>query len=130
MLAIDTNVLVRLVASDDAAQTAIAKERTAKGAWVSHLVLAESAWVLTARYGLARTQLAGAIDALLAHPDVAVEDANVVQAALRHFKQRRNVDFSDCLILEISRKAGHTPMATFDRDLAKLDGVECLDTRR
>jgi predicted nucleic acid-binding protein len=36
------------------------------------------------------------------------------------------VDFSDCLILETARRAGQLPLATFDRALAKLDGVERL----
>jgi predicted nucleic acid-binding protein len=34
--------------------------------------------------------------------------------------------FSDCLILEAARKAGHLPVGTFDRDLSKLDGAERL----
>lgn len=126
MLAIDTNVLARLVVNDDPAQALIAKEGAAKGAWVSHLVLAESSWVLTSRYGLSRAELVNTFETLLTHPNVAFEDANVVRAALQHFRQRRTVDFSDCLILEIARKAGHTPLGTFDRDLAKLDGVHRL----
>lgn len=32
------------------------------------------------------------------------------------------MSFSDCLVLEVARKAGHLPLGTFDRDLAKLDG--------
>ena len=42
MLAVDTNVLVRLIARDDAAQVRVAEEFATKGAWVSHLVLAET----------------------------------------------------------------------------------------
>jgi predicted nucleic acid-binding protein len=34
--------------------------------------------------------------------------------------------FSDCLVLEVSRKAGHLPLGTFDRELGKLDGVQRL----
>lgn len=126
MLAIDTNMLVRLIANDDSAQAQIAQERTANGAWVSHLVLAECIWVLSAKYRLSKTNLANAIETLLTHPNVAIEDAHVVQAALRNFRQHRNVEFSDCLILAIARKAGHTPMATFDRDFGKVDGAERL----
>jgi hypothetical protein len=29
-------------------------------------------------------------------------------------------------VLEIARKAGHTPLGTFDRKLAKLDGAMTL----
>lgn len=129
MLAVDTNVLVRLVVNDDPPQALLAKESTARGAWVSHLVLAESTWVLTGNFGLSRAELVDTIETLLTHPNIALEDANVVRAALQHFRQRRTVDFSDCLILEIARKAGHTPLATFDRDLAKLEGAERLDAK-
>jgi len=34
--------------------------------------------------------------------------------------------FSDCLVLEIARKAGHLPLGTFDRGLAKLNGTKKL----
>lgn len=129
MLAIDTNVLVRLVVNDDPAQAQIAKERTARGAWVSHLVLAESICVLAGNFGLSRADLVDTIETLLTHPNVAFEDANVVRAALQHFQQRRTVAFSDCLILEIARKAGHTPLASFDRDLTKLEGAERLGAK-
>ncbi len=34
--------------------------------------------------------------------------------------------FSDCLVLESARKAGHIPLGTFDRQLAKLEGAQRL----
>jgi predicted nucleic acid-binding protein len=46
-----------------------------------------------------------------------------VSAALAQFRRYAKVDFSDCLALEIARKAGHIPLATFDRDFAKLEAV-------
>ena len=45
----------------------------------------------------------------------------VVAAALVHYRNRPSLGFSDCLVLEIARKAGHVPMGTFDRTLAKLE---------
>ncbi len=66
MLAVDINVLVRLLARDDVKQALAADRAIAKGAWISHLV---------------------------------------------H---------------EIARKAGHMPLATFDRALAKLTGAQKL----
>lgn len=126
MLAIDTNVLVRLIVEDDPVQTIAAQTRVAGGGWVSHVVLAESAWVLSSIYGLQRPELINTIETLLQHRDVAFEDRAVVTEALNHFRRLKRVEFSDCLILEIARKAGHAPLATFDRDFAKLDGVERL----
>ncbi len=48
MLAVDTNVLVRLLARDDVKQARAADQAIAAGAWISHLVLAEAVWVLDA----------------------------------------------------------------------------------
>ena len=126
MRAVDTNVLVRLVVRDSPEQVRLAESFIASGAWVSHLVLAEAMWVLDAVYDRTPEQIAGAIDMLLNHKELTVQDAEVVTAALEHFRKRPGLGFSDCLVLEIARKAGHTPLGTFDRDLAKLDGVKRL----
>jgi len=48
----------------------------------------------------------------------------VVAASIIQFRRRPSVGFSDCLMLEVARKAGHTPLGTFDRDLARLDGAQ------
>ncbi len=126
MLAIDTNVLVRLVARDDSDQVKAAEQFVGKGAWISHLVLAETLWVLDSVYDLSRVQIASAVDMLLNHRDLSLQDADVVASALRHYRSRSTVDFSDCLVLEIARKAGHLPIGTFDRNFAKLDDVRRL----
>jgi predicted nucleic-acid-binding protein len=55
-----------------------------------------------------------------------VQDPDVVAAALARFRKRSKVGFSDCMVLEVARKAGHMPLGTFDRHLAKLDGTELL----
>jgi predicted nucleic acid-binding protein len=49
-----------------------------------------------------------------------------VAAALEQYRNRTALGFSDCLILETARKAGHFPLGTFDRNLSKLDGAESL----
>lgn len=120
MRAIDTNLLVRLVIRDDAQQVAAAEAFVSKGAWVSHLVLAETLWVLDAVYGRSAAQIAHALDLLLQHRELALQDADVVAAALEHFRRRPALGFSDCLVLESARKAGHLPLGTFDRNLARL----------
>jgi predicted nucleic-acid-binding protein len=126
MLAVDTNVLVRLIVRDNADQARAAEEFVARGAWISHLVLAETLWVLDSVFELGRDQVAQAVEMLLNHRELTLQDADVVAAALRHFRKRGAVGFSDCLVLEIARKAGHLPMATFDRDFARLDDVQRL----
>ena len=124
MRAIDTNVLVRLVTGDDPKQAAAAEKFVSSGAWVSHLVLAETIWVLATVYDRDPPALAQTVDFLLKHHDLTIQDAEVVVAALVHYRNRPSLEFSDCLVLEIARKAGHVPMGTFDRTLAKLEGAE------
>jgi len=55
-----------------------------------------------------------------------LQDADAVALALDHFRSRPSLGFSDCLVLEIARKAGHLPLGTFDRNFAKLDGTQRL----
>lgn len=126
MRAIDTNVLVRLITRDDPTQADAAERVAAHGAWVSQLVLAETVWVLSAVYGFSRKRLSGTILALLQQRDLAIQDGDVVSLALEDFVQSKSAAFTDCLILHVARKSGHTPLATFDRGLAKLDGVELI----
>ena len=126
MLALDTNVLVRLLARDDARQALAADHAVAKGAWVSHLVLAEAIWVLEAVYARTAKQLIAALDLLLVHESLVLQDADVVGAALSQFRAKPMLGFSDCLVLEVARKAGHLPLATFDRALSKVGGAQKL----
>jgi predicted nucleic-acid-binding protein len=126
MRAVDTNVLVRLVTRDDPRQVAAAEAFVARGAWVSHVVLAEAVWVLVSVYELKAPAVATAVDMLLNHRDLTVQDAESVAAALEQYRARPAVGFSDCLVLEVARKAGHLPLGTFDRGLAKLDGAQRL----
>ena len=123
MRAVDTNVLVRLVTRDDPRQVAVAEKFVERGAWVSHVVLAEATWVLTSVYDRGPAEIATAVEMLLNHQHLTVQDPDAVADAVGHFRQRPALRFSDCLVLGIARKAGHLPLGTFDRTLAKLDGV-------
>lgn len=126
MRAVDTNVLVRLITGDDPKQAAAAEQFVAAGAWVSLLVLAETVWVLNSVYERTATTLVKMIETLLKHKDLTMQDPDVVAAALERYRKRPGLSFSDCLVVEIARKAGHTPVGTFDRDLAKLEGAQRL----
>ena len=126
MRAIDTNVLIRLITRDDSRPASAADEYVEPGAWISTLVLAETIWVLDAAYKRNAAQLATAIDMLLNHRSIAIQDADVVTAALALYRSKPALGFSDCLILQVARKAGHLPLGTFDRDLGKVDGTKRL----
>ena len=126
MRAVDTDLLVRLLVRDDPAQVDAAGKFVEPGAWVSHLVLAQALWVLDAIYGRTAAQLARAVDMLLNHRNLTLQDADVVASALARFRARPSVGYSDCLALETARKAGHLSLGTFDKNLAKLDGAHVL----
>jgi predicted nucleic-acid-binding protein len=122
--AVDTNVLVRLVTRDDGKQVAAAEKFVEVGAWVSHLVLAEATWVLASVYDRSPSQIATAVEMLLNHQHLTVQQPEAATAALEHFRGRPALGFSHCLVLAIARAAGHLPLGTFDRNLAKLDGTQ------
>ena len=124
MRAIDTNVLVRLLTRDDADQTQRAERFVARGAWVSHLVLVETVWVLESVFDLGPERIATAVEMLLDHAQVVIQDSDSVVAALTSLRSSDGLDFSDCLILETARKAGHLPLGTFDRAFSRLDGTQ------
>ena len=63
---------------------------------------------------------------LLNHRDLTVQDEEVAATALELYRARPSVGFSDCLVLAAARKAGHLPLGTFDRNLAKLKGAQQL----
>jgi predicted nucleic-acid-binding protein len=126
MRAVDSNVLVRLAARDDPKQVAAAEAFVARGAWVSHLVLAEAVWVLTSVYDLGPRDIATAVEMFLSHQTLAVQDPDSVAAALEHYRRIPRLGFSDCLVLEVARRSGHLPLGTFDRELGKLEGAQTL----
>jgi len=126
MRAIDTNVLVRLITRDDARQAASAESFIDKGAWVSVLALAEAAWVIDRVYELTSKDLAKAIEMLLHHQDLVLQDSETVAATLELFRAKPSLGFSDCLMLQLAKKAGHLPLGTFDRNLSKVEGTQKL----
>jgi predicted nucleic-acid-binding protein len=126
MRAVDTNVLVRLMTRDDTRQVAVAEAFVAKGAWVPHLAVAEATWVLASVYERGPQAIATAVEMLLNHEHLTVQDSETVAAAVVQFRQDPRAGFSDCLMVEVARKAGHLPLGTFDRALSKIDGAQRL----
>ena len=126
MRAVDTNIVVRLIVRDDARQTTAAEKFVAKGAWVPLLALAEAVGLLGTVYELSAKEQAAAIEMLIQHRDLVLQDSEICAAALRLFRAKPALGFSDCLMVEVVRKAGHTPLGTFDRDLGKVEGAVAL----
>ena len=126
MRAVDTNVLVRLIARDDERQVAAAEAFVAHGAWVSSVVLVEAVRVLSSVYELNPERIAKAIEMLLNHRDLTLQDPDTVTSALARYRKKPSIEFSDSLVLESARKAGHLPLGTFDRALGKQEGAQRL----
>ena len=126
MRAVDTNVLVRLIARDDPRQVAAAEAFVGTGAWVSLLALGETVWVLAAVYDRTAAQIAAAVDHLLEHDTLSLQEPDVVRAALAQFRAKPRLGFTDCLMVQIALKAGHVPLGTFDKALGTLEGAQRL----
>jgi predicted nucleic-acid-binding protein len=123
MQSADTNVLVRMITGDNARQTEAADRFIEGGAWVSILAVAETAWVLGTWYKRNAADIASAVQMLLDHKDLILQDSDAVAAALKLFRSRPSLGFSDCLMLHLARKAGHLPLGTFDRALGRVEGA-------
>jgi len=128
MLAVDTNVLVRYVMQDDAAQSARAATFLEDelphrgGGYVSIGVVCEFDWVLSTRYRKRRPEVADALRRLLISDQLTFEHEAAVLRALDHDR----VDIADAVIHEVGRVGGCKATVTFDRRFAGLKGVEIL----
>ena len=123
MRAIDTNVVLRLLVGDDDVQVAAAEKFIRDGAWLPILALAEAAWSLRSVYKRNPGEIAAAIEMLLDNEMISIEHSNAAKNALRLFRLSPALGFSDCLMLEMARAAGHLPLGTFDGRLAKAESA-------
>lgn len=126
MRAVDTNVLIRLMVRDDPEQVEGAEAFVAQGAWISLLVLAETVWALESVYGLNRRQIGTVVGMLVEHDRLTLQHEDAVRRAHSAFERQPSGGFSDCLIVEAARKAGHLPVGTFDKAMSLLDGAQRL----
>lgn len=117
MIAIDSNVLVRLLVNDDPAQGARARAAfETEEIWIAKTVLLETFWVLRSVYDFDDLAIAHAIEAALGLPRVQVEDTERVKLALAAVADR--IDIADAL--HVATTPGDArAFATFDQDLAR-----------
>lgn len=131
MIGVDTNVLVRYLAQDDAKQSVAATRlfqslSAATPAYVSHIVLAETVRVLESCYAADAVRIDQVIETLLRTEALHVERADVVWRALRRFRQAHG-DFPNALVTELALAAGCEQVYSFDRGAAKRSGMTLLD---
>ncbi|MEW9587044.1 PIN domain-containing protein [Paraburkholderia sp. DGU8] len=128
MIGLDTNVLVRYFAQDDAAQskkaTALMESFSAeRPGYVSQIALVEVVWVLGRSYGVDRDQMKDIIESMLGTKELVVEGADRVRKALRVFAASDKADFADCLIERSGHVAECEYTATFDVTASKVVGM-------
>lgn len=127
MLGIDTNVLVRLLVADDAAQTRKARlliekcEVRHEAVLVSIAVIVEVEWVLRSRYEMSKPEIVAAFRALLAAVELTFEDESAVEEALYTWLDSP-AGFVDCLIAARNRRLGCSATATFDAKALRVPG--------
>ena len=126
MIAVDTNVLVRLLIDDPQSQAQVAAAKALlkeKGpVFVTQIVQVEAVWVLESAYRFDKQAVLKALGHLLASPLYLLQHESKFQGAVTRFT-RYNVDFSDCLILEEATKR-NCELFTFDRKLSRISGVK------
>ena len=125
MIAVDTNVLVRLLTNDDPSEAKRAlRVMESDDILIPKSVLLETEWVLRHGYSTTREVIFKAFQSLLGLPNVRPEDPQAVMQALAWYDD--GLDFADALHLASSSKADR--FATFDRDFvrkgSKLGSIE------
>lgn len=130
MIAVDTNLLVRIIADDPGQPAQVAAARAlaseAKQLFVPLVVQVETVWVLESGYGLDKPTVVRALQHLVVNQAFVLEDEDLSHRALTLF-QASNADFSDCVILAGCRDSG-LELYTFDKRLGKLAGASLVST--
>ena len=124
MIGIDTNVLVRYIAQDDATQSARATRlleqecSPATPGFISLVVMLELVWVSESCYVASRAEIADIVRRILSIRQLVVQEAEIAWKSLRLFESSK-ADFADCLVERIAAAAGCTVVMTFDKAAAK-----------
>ena len=130
-IGIDTNILLRLIVNDDAAQR-LAVLKFGAGlnrdyfGLVTLLSLVEADWALRTQYGYERKQSVAALQKITSIRGVTIESADAVALAIR-LVDLRGVDFADALIAFRSTELGCEAIMTLDQKAAaRVPGMELL----
>ena len=131
MAALDTNVLVRFLVQDDAAQGNAASRliedagRTDSPLFVSTTVLLELVWVLRSAFGFDKSAVSRTLHGLLGATELEIESEAALEFALMLYEGSA-ADFADCLHVALAADRAKSPMWTFDKAASRLDGARLL----
>ena len=123
MTGLDSNVLLRYLTQDDAAQAAratrlIERELSERApGFISLVVLVETCWVLKRIYGVTAAEISTTVRDLLDTRQLTIERRTAVARAL---ERTGAGNFADALIADIALDAGCSRVVTFDRKAARL----------
>jgi predicted nucleic-acid-binding protein len=130
MIGLDTNVVVRYLTHDDAAQTAAAVRAmdalsSDSPGFLSLIVIVELVWVLEVSYRFKKDEIEQVLETLLRSKELVIERAEIVAQALRKFSAG-HADFADCLIERCGHAAECQYTVTFDRNAAAAAGMKLI----
>jgi predicted nucleic acid-binding protein len=116
VVAVDTNVLVRLLTGDHPAQyRASRKLFSAEDVFIPDTVVLETAWVLQAAYDLEPATICEALRRVFGLPNVTLANGEAVSNALDW--HAAGLDFADAFHLALSKE--HDVLKTFDGRLIR-----------
>jgi predicted nucleic-acid-binding protein len=131
MPALDTNILIRYVVGDDAAQLAAARRlisrcvREGLTLYVPVTVVLELEWVFRKRFDFAKEDVLRALSGLYSAAELTFQSEQALEVALQLFRES-SADFADCLHVALATHAGEQPLWTFDKSAAKVSGARLL----
>lgn len=127
MIGLDTNIVVRYIAQDDAAQSpkttklfeSLSNENPG---FITLVSIVELVWVMQGCYKATKEESVAILQTLLHTREILIENAEVVIKAL-HAYSASSADFADCLIERSANNAKCTRTMTFDSNAAKTAGM-------
>jgi predicted nucleic-acid-binding protein len=128
MPALDTNILIRYIVGDDAAQQQVAEQLIRKYVhegqtlFVPVTVALELEWVLRASFEYTKDEVMAVLSSLLSAAELTFESERALEVALQLYR-KGSADYADCLHIALAAQAGEQPLWTFDKGAAKVDGA-------
>lgn len=123
MIAIDTNVLLRYLFKPvdkqnpqwqvDVAESLINK---AEKVYISHIVIAETEWILDSVFGCNRREIHTVIHELANNSKFHFDDWAALNKALLDYIEYKAVELSDCLIARCAQNKGAASLFTFENE--------------
>ncbi len=131
MMGLDTNILVRYLAQDDAMQSPQATQiierqfTEDRPGFISLVTMVETVWVLDRVYGLSTQEVADAVERILQADTLVVQNEQEVFTAMIDFKTGAG-SFSDALMGALGAWAGCSATLSFDKKAKRLKQFKIL----